>query len=84
MMATTLLAFIVIQALWQWSKYTSMAFCQFFLTIDLTFLSSNSLKDTYWRLATPGRCYRAVSSVNDMDQGAQVTFRIYGCQTNVI
>ncbi|MEY3288793.1 MAG: hypothetical protein RLZZ419_1035 [Pseudomonadota bacterium] len=44
MMATTLLAFIVIQALWQWSKYTSMAFLSIFLTIDLTFLSSNSLK----------------------------------------
>ncbi len=44
MMATTLLAFIVIQALWQWSKYTSMAFLSVFLTIDLTFLSSNSLK----------------------------------------
>ena len=44
MMATTLLAFIVIQALWQWSKYTSMAFLSVFLTIDFTFLSSNSLK----------------------------------------
>jgi KUP system potassium uptake protein len=44
MMATTLLAFIVIQALWQWNKYTSMAFLSVFLTIDFTFLSSNSLK----------------------------------------
>jgi len=44
MMSTTLLAFIVIQALWQWSKYTSMTFLSVFLTIDLTFLSSNSLK----------------------------------------
>ena len=44
MMSTTLLAFIVIQALWQWSKYTSMAFLSVFLTIDVTFLSSNSLK----------------------------------------
>jgi KUP system potassium uptake protein len=44
MMATTLLAFIVIQELWQWSKYTSGAFLSVFLTIDLTFLSSNSLK----------------------------------------
>ena len=44
MMATTLLAFIVIQALWQWTKYTSMAFLSVFLTIDFTFLSSNSLK----------------------------------------
>jgi len=44
MMSTTLLAFIVIQALWQWNKYTSMTFLSVFLTIDLTFLSSNSLK----------------------------------------
>jgi len=44
MMATTLLAFIVIQALWQWNTYTSMTFLSVFLTIDLTFLSSNSLK----------------------------------------
>ena len=44
MMSTTLLAFIVIQALWQWNKYTSMTFLSIFLTIDLIFLSSNSLK----------------------------------------
>jgi KUP system potassium uptake protein len=44
MMATTLLAFIVIQALWQWSNYTSMAFLSVFLTVDFTFLSSNSVK----------------------------------------
>ena len=44
MMSTTLLAFIVIQALWQWNKYTSMTFLSVFLTIDLIFLSSNSLK----------------------------------------
>ena len=44
MMSTTLLAFIVIQELWQWNKYTSIAFLSVFLTIDLTFLSSNSLK----------------------------------------
>jgi KUP system potassium uptake protein len=44
MMATTLLAFIVIQALWQWNKYTSVAFLSTFLTIDSVFLSSNSLK----------------------------------------
>jgi len=42
--STTLLAFIVIQTLWQWSKYTSMAFLSVFLTVDFTFLSSNSLK----------------------------------------
>ncbi|MEI6336761.1 MAG: potassium transporter Kup, partial [Methylococcaceae bacterium] len=44
MMSTTLLAFIVIQELWQWNKFTSIAFLSVFLTIDLTFLSSNSLK----------------------------------------
>lgn len=44
MMATTLLAFIVIQALWQWTKFTSIAFLTIFLAIDLLFLSSNSLK----------------------------------------
>ena len=44
MMATTLLAFIVIQALWQWNKYTSVAFLSTFLTIDSVFLSANSLK----------------------------------------
>ena len=44
MMATTLLSFIVIQALWQWNRFTSIAFLSVFLTIDLAFLSSNSLK----------------------------------------
>ena len=44
MMATTLLAFIVIQELWKWNKFTSVTFLSVFLTIDFIFLSSNSLK----------------------------------------
>jgi KUP system potassium uptake protein len=44
MMTTTLLAFIVIQALWQWSKYTSMAFLSIFLTLDFVFLAANTPK----------------------------------------
>ena len=44
MMATTLLAFIIIQALWQWSHFKSMVFLSVFLTIDIVFLSSNSVK----------------------------------------
>ncbi|QSB01187.1 potassium transporter Kup [Methylomonas sp. EFPC1] len=44
MIVDTILAFIVIQALWQWNKATSIAFLSTFLIIDLLFLSSNSLK----------------------------------------
>ncbi len=44
MIVDTILAFIVIQALWQWNKATSIAFLSIFLLIDLLFLSSNSLK----------------------------------------
>jgi KUP system potassium uptake protein len=44
MIVDTVLAFIVIQALWQWNKYTSMIFLSSFLIIDFIFLSSNSLK----------------------------------------
>ena len=44
MLATTKLSFIVIKALWQWNKYTSVAFLTIFLTIDTVFISSNSLK----------------------------------------
>jgi len=44
MMTTTILAFIVIQALWQWNKFTSTAFLSFFLLIDLSFLAPNCLK----------------------------------------
>lgn len=44
MMTTTLLAFIVIQALWQWSKYTSMIFLSVFLTLDFVFLAANTPK----------------------------------------
>jgi len=44
MIVDTVLAFIVIQALWQWKKSTSIAFLSVFLTIDFLFLSSNSLK----------------------------------------
>lgn len=44
MIVDTLLAFIVIQALWHWNKSTSILFLSTFLVIDLLFLSSNSLK----------------------------------------
>ncbi len=44
MMSTTILAFIVIQALWQWKTYISVTFLMFFLSIDLIFFSSNCLK----------------------------------------
>ncbi|MGR8933430.1 MAG: potassium transporter Kup [Gammaproteobacteria bacterium] len=44
MIVDTVLAFIVIQALWQWKKVTSIAFLSIFLTVDFLFLSSNSLK----------------------------------------
>ncbi|MCQ8117953.1 potassium transporter Kup [Methylomonas rosea] len=44
MIVDTILAFIVIQALWQWNRATSITFLSTFLVIDLLFLSSNSLK----------------------------------------
>ena len=44
MIVDTMLAFIVIQALWQWNKVTSFGFLSTFLVIDLLFLASNSLK----------------------------------------
>jgi len=44
MIVDTVLAFIVIQALWQWKKTTSFAFLSIFLIIDFLFLASNSLK----------------------------------------
>ncbi|QWF70880.1 potassium transporter Kup [Methylomonas paludis] len=46
MMTTTILAFIVIQELWQWNKITSISFLSFFLLIDLSFLAPNCLKIT--------------------------------------
>jgi KUP system potassium uptake protein len=44
MIVDTLLAFIVIQALWKWNKFTSISFLSVFMLIDFLFLSSNSLK----------------------------------------
>ncbi len=44
MIVDTVLAFIVIQKLWQWKIPASVTFLTTFLTIDLLFLSSNSLK----------------------------------------
>jgi KUP system potassium uptake protein len=44
MIVDTVLAYIVIQALWQWNKTTSVVFLSSFLVIDFLFLSSNSLK----------------------------------------
>lgn len=44
MIVDTILASIVIQALWQWNKFTSGCFLSVFLLIDALFLFSNSLK----------------------------------------
>ncbi len=44
MIVDSLLAFIVIQALWKWNKVTSFSFLSVFLLIDFLFLASNSLK----------------------------------------
>jgi len=44
MIVDTVLAFIVIQALWHWTKFTSITFLTIFLVIDFLFLSANSLK----------------------------------------
>ncbi|MDD5580305.1 MAG: potassium transporter Kup [Methylobacter sp.] len=44
MIVDTILAFIIIQALWQWTKITSVAFLSTFLAIDFLFFFSNSLK----------------------------------------
>ncbi len=44
MITTTLLAFIVIQKLWQWKTSTSILFLATFLTLDFLFLFANSLK----------------------------------------
>ncbi|MFI3218548.1 MAG: potassium transporter Kup [Methylococcales bacterium] len=44
MIIDTVLAFIVIQRLWQWKKSTSILFLATFLTVDFLFLFANSLK----------------------------------------
>lgn len=44
MIVDTVLVFIVIQKLWQWKMPASISFLTIFLTVDLVFLSSNSLK----------------------------------------
>jgi KUP system potassium uptake protein len=44
MIVDTVLVFIVIQKLWQWKLPASVIFLSIFLTVDLLFLSSNSLK----------------------------------------
>lgn len=46
MIVDTLLAFVVIQTLWQWRTAQSLGFLLLFLTIDLAFLFANSLKLT--------------------------------------
>jgi KUP system potassium uptake protein len=43
MIVDTVLAYIVIQALWKWNKTISIVFLTSFLIIDFLFLSSNSL-----------------------------------------
>ena len=44
MMITTLLAFIVIQRLWQWKTVTSILFLAIFMSLDFSFLFANTLK----------------------------------------
>lgn len=44
MLVTTILAFFVIQRLWQWRPIASLLFLAIFLTVDLLFFSANCLK----------------------------------------
>jgi len=44
MISTTILAFIVIQELWKWSKAISWIFVSIFLTLDFLYFLANSLK----------------------------------------
>lgn len=44
MIVDTVLAFIIIKALWQWNAFSSVSFISLFLTVDLVFFASNSLK----------------------------------------
>jgi KUP system potassium uptake protein len=44
MIVDTVLAYIVIQALWKWNRATSIVFLSVFLIIDFLFFSSNTLK----------------------------------------
>lgn len=44
MIATTLLAYVVIKYLWHWPKWSRLSFLSVFLSLDLLFFSSNSLK----------------------------------------
>ncbi|MEY3107454.1 MAG: hypothetical protein RIT35_1632 [Pseudomonadota bacterium] len=44
MIIDTILAYIVFQALWHWTKLTSVTFLSTFLVVDFLFFSSNSLK----------------------------------------
>lgn len=44
MISTTILAFIVIQELWNWNKITSVTFLSIFLSLDLLYFLSNTLK----------------------------------------
>lgn len=46
MIVDTILTFIVLQSLWNWSKPANISFLVVFLLIDLIFLLSNSLKIT--------------------------------------
>ncbi|MBI3526329.1 MAG: potassium transporter Kup [Betaproteobacteria bacterium] len=44
MMIDTLLAFIVVRSLWQWSGLKSAAFLGFFIVVDFAFFAANSVK----------------------------------------
>ena len=44
MMIDTLLAFVVVRSLWQWSALKSMVFLGFFITVDFAFFAANSVK----------------------------------------
>lgn len=46
MIVDTVLAFIVIQAIWRWGTARSVSFLMLFLVVDLAFLFANSLKLT--------------------------------------
>jgi len=44
MMLTTVLAFVVVRSLWNWSWFQAGLFLAFFMVVDLAFLSANLMK----------------------------------------
>jgi KUP system potassium uptake protein len=75
MMIDTILAFVVVRALWKWSWPHAALFLVFFVVVDFAFLLGQCDQDPRWRLVPAGAGFRGVCAALHLAARSQTALR---------